>query len=161
MNSLDHLYTEQKNSFIVHYSNVDMFSTIITNEKEEENVCGISLELCNSLDEQFYWCQVLSSKFNICLSISLKRERGNTKIHQGEEDFCMTIIRAAKTDPGIGLCWEGKTQTYVLAVEREKEGKQRERYGGKSVMHKYWYRRFGSPIRGKSCRDIHANSGKL
>ena len=44
---------------------------------------------------------------------------------------------------------EGKTQTCVLAVERKRESREREKDGGKSVIHKYGYRRFGPPIRAR------------
>ena len=128
MYGLDHLYTEQENSFIGHYSNGDMLSTINTHKKGEGEVCGIGPELCNSLHEWFYWCQVLRTKFNICLSISLKGERENTKILQWEEDFCMTSFRAAITDLRLVLCQGGEnTDVCVSCGEKEREKIEREK----------------------------------
>ena len=49
----------------------------------------------------------------------------------------------------------------LLWRERKRENIEREKDGGKSVMHKYGNGRFGSPIGGKSYMDIHANSVKL
>ena len=47
----------------------------------------------------------------------------NVLMVHGELDFCMTSFNAAIADPRTVLCWEGKTQTCVLAAERKKEKK--------------------------------------